>query len=166
MWQPSVVRLRPVWRPGLSMRTATLPPRDLSPTLPEACEPVSCVRLTARVVAPASGHRRRMPTLLGVGSELWIELEQGAQGGAVASAEAHPRKNLQGLGDVHEGELAQRRPPRTLREDQPRLAEAYQREAERILAREASAWSLAARLAQKTRMEKPEASPAHELAAE
>lgn len=83
-----------------------------------------------------------MPTLLGVGSELWIELEHSAQADAVASTGAHPQ-NPRGLpGASPDRQRGERRPARTLREDQPRLAEAYQREAERILAREARAWGV------------------------
>ncbi len=66
-----------------------------------------------------------MPTLIGVGSELWIEPEQGVTEGDDTRADAsHPRA----------------RRPRTLREDQPELNEAYRREAARILARERASW--------------------------
>ena len=66
-----------------------------------------------------------MPTLIGVGSELWIEPEQSAaEEGDARDAAPHPRT----------------RPPRVLHEDQPELNEAYRREAARILAREKRAW--------------------------
>ncbi|MCA9641102.1 MAG: hypothetical protein H6718_23270 [Polyangiaceae bacterium] len=110
--------------------------REAMPTLPEACEPVSQVRRRAElsvVVAqrpPGQKSRKaksrgRMPTLIGVGSELWIEPEQGAQDVHDAQAGApHPQKK-----------------PRTLREDQPELNEAYRREAARIFAREKASWA-------------------------
>lgn len=111
-------------------------PREAMPTLPEACEPVSQVRRRAElsvVVAqrpPGTKSRKeksrgRMPTLIGVGSELWIEPEHGVQEGDDTRASAsHPQTPR----------------PRTLREDQPELNEAYRREAARILAREKSGW--------------------------
>ncbi|MGE0320764.1 MAG: hypothetical protein AB7K71_00130 [Polyangiaceae bacterium] len=110
--------------------------REAMPTLPEACEPVSQVRRRAElsvVVAQRppgqksrkSKSRGRMPTLIGVGSELWIELEQGAPEGGEAEAGAP---------------LPQNRRPKTLREDQPELNETYRREAARIIAREKPSW--------------------------
>ena len=66
-----------------------------------------------------------MPTLIGVGSELWIEPEHGARDDEDPRASAtHPQTPR----------------PRTLREDQPELNEAYRREAARILAREKNGW--------------------------